>query len=345
MLLFNNNYKKKKITLLIHSNPDGDALGSSLALFIYFKKLQNDVFLISPTEYYEYFNWLPYSKNITIFSNNNKYLIKEKIYKSDYIFFIDFNNIIRLGDLKNFLSFSKKSKKVLIDHHPFSYNNFNFDFILSDIKVAATSILVFRFIYNNIKNKYSISCCFDKNIATCLYVGLITDTGFFKFSSKISYETYFTAGKLLKIGIDIDKIHNKLQEKYTESRLRLLSIALRRLKIMKEYRIAYTSINSLDIKKKSYIKGDTEGIVNYGLNIENIILSVFFFEKNKKCPIKISFRSKENFDVNLFSRKFFKGGGHKNAAGAIVIGKSLCETINYFLCVIKKYYKNIMFST
>ncbi|WP_185858668.1 DHH family phosphoesterase [Blattabacterium cuenoti] len=321
-----NGIKKRKIVLLPHNNPDGDALGSSLALLFYFRKLKHDVDLISPTEYSESFQWLPGSKDILVLSEKTQSLVKNKIINSDYIFFVDFNNLSRIKDIKNFLSHSK-AKKILIDHHPFP---FFFDFMFSDPSVSATSVLVFRFI-SDMNNLSKI----DIKIATCLYVGLITDTGFFRFPS-VTSETHFIAGKLIEKGIDINHIHDHLQEKYNENRLKLLSKALKKLKVIKKYRTVYTSINASDINFYSYKQGDTEGIITYGLGIKNIILSVFFFEEKEKYPIKISFRSKGNFDVNLFARKHFRGGGHKNASGGI-LEKSLSETIQYFLNIIPFY--------
>ncbi|WP_341661797.1 bifunctional oligoribonuclease/PAP phosphatase NrnA [Blattabacterium cuenoti] len=328
-----NGINKKKIVLFPHNNPDGDALGSSLALLFYFRKLKHDVDLISPTEYPESFQWLPGTEDIIVFSKHTQSLVKKKIVNSDYIFFIDFNNFSRINKIKNLFSCSK-AKKILIDHHPFP---FSFDFMFSDPTVAATSILVFRFI-SDMNNLDKI----DKKIATCLYVGLMTDTGFFRFPS-VTSETHFIAGKLIEKGIDINSIYDHLQEKYNENRLKLLSRALKKLKIINKYRTAYTSIKASDINSDSYKKGDTEGIITYGLGIKNIVFSVFFFEEKEKFPIKISFRSKGNFDVNMFARKHFRGGGHKNAAGG-TSEKSLSESIKYFLNIIPYYYKPLMLS-
>ncbi|WP_185851129.1 DHH family phosphoesterase [Blattabacterium cuenoti] len=329
-----NGKKKKKIVLLPHTNPDGDALGSSLALLFYFRKLKHDVDLISPTEYSEFFNWLPGRKNIIILSDKNQSLIRKKIVESDYIFFIDFNNLSRIKVMKKFF-LNSKAKKILIDHHP---SPFYFDFMFSDTKVAATSILVFRFI-SDMKNLDKI----DKDIATCLYVGLMTDTGFFRFPS-VTSETHFIAGKLIEKGIDLEKIYNHLQhEKYNENRIKLLSKALNKLKVLDKYRTVYTSIEATDLNFYPYKRGDTEDIVNYGLCIKNIVLSVFFFEEKKDMPIKISFRSRGCFDVNIFAKKYFGGGGHKNAAGGF-LDKCLSDSIAYFLCLIQENHKHLMFS-
>ncbi|WP_185868627.1 DHH family phosphoesterase [Blattabacterium cuenoti] len=317
---------KKKIILLPHNNPDGDALGSSLALFFYFKKLRNKVSIISPTTYSKSFQWIPGVKEIIIFSETKKNSIQKKINESDYIFLIDCNNVSRIGELKESF-FSSKAKKGLIDHHPFPMNC---DFMFYDTTVPSTSMMVFRFIsyMNNLEK-------LDKDIATCLYIGLMTDTGYFRYPS-VTSESHFIAGKLIEKGINIPLIYNHLQEKYNENKLRLLSIALKRIKIIPNHRTAYTFINALDLQRYPYKKGDTDGITNYGLGIKNIVFSAFFFEERETFPIKISFRSKGDFDVNLFSRKYFGGGGHKNAAGGI-LNKSLYESIEYFLSIINNY--------
>ncbi|WP_185866861.1 DHH family phosphoesterase [Blattabacterium cuenoti] len=332
---FINENEKKKIVLVPHTNPDGDALGSSLALLFYLRKLKHDVDLISPTEYSEFFKWLPGSEEILIFSEKTQFLVKKKIVDSDYIFFIDFNNLSRIKIFRKFFTDSQ-AKKILIDHHP-SPSPFYFDFMFSDPTVSATSILVFRLI-SNMKNLDKI----DKNIATCLYVGLMTDTGFFRFPS-VTSETHFIAGQLIEKGIDIEKIYNHLQERYSENKLKLLSKALEKLKVIKKYRTAYTSIKASDINYYPYNHGDTEGIISYGLYIKNIVFSVFFFEEKEKSPIRISFRSRGNFDVNIFARKHFGGGGHKNAAGGL-LEKSLSDSIDYFLSIIPNYHKHLIFS-
>ncbi|WP_185883060.1 DHH family phosphoesterase [Blattabacterium cuenoti] len=325
--------KKKKIVLLTHNNPDGDALGSSLALFLYLKTLNHDVDLISPTEFSHDFDWLPEITEIIVFSDTKKYLIEKKIMNSDYIFFVDFNNLSRIKHLEK-ICLSSKAKKILIDHHPLPLS---FDFMLNDSNASSTSILVFRLI-SNMNNLDKI----DAKIATCLYVGLITDTGYFRYPS-VNAEAHFIAGKLMEKGIDIGFIHEHLQEKYHENRLKLLSIALEKLKIMKKYRTVYTNIEESDIRLCSYKKGYVENIVNYGLGIENMVLSVFFFEEKRQYPIRISLRSKGDFDVNLFSRKYFNGGGHKNAAGGL-LKKNMSESIQYFVNIIRKHHKDIIVS-
>ncbi|WP_185877499.1 DHH family phosphoesterase [Blattabacterium cuenoti] len=333
MLYHDFHNKKNKIILLIHKNPDGDALGSSLALMLYLKKYKHFVDIISPTEYSKSFSWLPGIKNILVLSEKTRNLIRKKIIESDYIFCIDFNNLSRIGDeLKEYLLLCSNSKNILLDHHPNPIHFF--DIIFHDLKASATSVIVYRFIssmgdFNKI----------DKEMATCIYVGLMTDTGYFRFSS-VNSETHFIAGKLIEKQVDVYYIYKNLHENYNENRLKLLSKALQNLKIIKKYHTVYTSIEEKDISYDPYKQGDTDGIITYGLNIKNIVLSVLFFQEKNKYPVKISFRSKGNFDVNILARKYFGGGGHKNASGCILLNKNINESVNYFLDIIPNYYEN-----
>ncbi|WGH26344.1 MAG: DHH family phosphoesterase [Candidatus Bostrichicola ureolyticus] len=318
---------KKKITLLSHRNPDGDAIGSSLAMFLYLKKLNHDVCMILPTNYPNFLKWLPNNEDFIIYSEKNKIVIKEKIIYSDIIIFIDFHDLYRIKPIDIFLQESK-AIKMLIDHHD-NFKNYDFfDLKFYDPTASSTSIIIFRII-NSMGDFNHV----DRRIATCLYVSLVTDTGSFRFSY-ITPETHYIAYKLLETGIDISYVNNRIYSIYTKYRMFLLGKTLQNVKIISLYRTAYTIINAYDLKY--YNNGDTEGFVNYGLDIKNIVFSLIFIENLKF--IKISFRSKGNFDVNAFAKKHFSGGGHKNAAGGIYY-KSLNETIKYFLSILPIYKK------
>ncbi|WP_185865149.1 DHH family phosphoesterase [Blattabacterium cuenoti] len=333
MSFFKKIQKNKNLLLLVHNNPDGDALGSSLALMFYFIKLKYNVNIVSPTKFSENLSWLPGTEKIIFCNKKNYFLVKKIIFKSDFIFFIDFNNYSRISTAIKELLYNSVSKKILIDHHP---NPTKFDVMIHDSTVPATSILVYRII-SDMNNLDKI----DQKISTCLYIGIMMDTGCFRFPS-VTSETHLIASKLMKNNLDLHNIYNKYNDKYNENKLKLLSIALNRLKVIKKYHIAYTSIKSSDIFYP-YQQGDSDGIVGYGLGIKNVILSVFFFQEKDEYPIKISFRSKGDFDVNKFSKKYFGGGGHKNASGGI-LKKSLSETIQYFLTIIQNYYDIIKLS-
>ncbi|MDH3003861.1 MAG: DHHA1 domain-containing protein [Flavobacteriia bacterium] len=301
-------------------------------MFLYLKKLNHDVSIILPTNYPHFLKWLPNNEDFIIFSEKNKVVIKEKIIYSDIIIFIDVHNLYRIKPIDIFLEESK-AIKMLIDHHDHLKNDDFFDLKFYDPTASSTSIIIFRII-----NSLGDFNMIDIRIATCLYVSLITDTGSFRFS--ITPETHYIAAKLLETGIDISYINNRIYSIYTKYRMSLLGKTLQNVKIISMYRTAYTIINAYDLKDHKYNYGDTEGFVNYGLDIKNIVLSLIFIEDPIQKLIKISFRSKGNFDVNTFAKKHFSGGGHKNAAGGIY-NKSLNETIKYFNSILPLYKKII----
>lgn len=322
--------KKKNITIISHINPDGDAIGSSLGLYLYLNKKNQNVKIIFPTDFPEFLKWLPGSKEIIILSIDNKKYIKKWIETSDYIFLLDFNKYSRIYPLDNLLRFSN-SIKLMIDHHidPMIYCNYMFNDKLS----PSTCVLIYKFI-----EKMGDLNIIDSNIATCLYTGTATDTGFFRYSS-VTSNTHITIAKLLDIGVNINYINDKLSAIHTFNRMNLLGKTLLNMKILEYYRTVYMIVSLKDLFIYKSCKNDTEGFVNYGLKIKNIVLSIIFIEeKNKK--IKISFRSKGNFDVNFFAKKYFNGGGHKNASGG-KSEKELKSIINYFLDIIPKYKNEI----
>lgn len=326
----NFNFLKKKfttsnnITIISHINPDGDAIGSSLGMLLYLKQIKQNIRLILPNDYTSFLKWLPGTKEIIIFSKKNKKFIENWIKNSDYIFLLDINNISRILPID--ISYNK-GIKIMIDHH--IDHPINFDFMFLDYKAPSTSILIFKFIENMEHIHY-----IDKNIATCLYTGIITDTGFFQYQS-VTYQTHIIVSKLIKKGINVGKINSNLSNRYTYNSLLLLGQTLNKSKLLSKYRTTYMSISFNDLQKYNCKISDTEGFVNYGLKINNIIFSILFIEdKNKN--IKISFRSKGTFDVNLFAKKYFQGGGHKNAAGA-QSHQDLINVIKYFLKIIPKY--------
>tara|TARA_B100001758_G_scaffold229388_1_gene224268 strand:- start:155 stop:778 length:624 start_codon:yes stop_codon:yes gene_type:complete len=175
----------------------------------------------------------------------------------------------------------------------------------------------------------------DKNISRSLYAGIMTDTGSFKFPSTTEL-THQVISNLLKTGISHSDIHNHIYDNNKFERIQLLSFALSKIKIVENLNTCYISLSQKELNKFNYEKGDTEGIVNYGLSIKNIKFAVIFMENSNDNVIRISLRSRGEFDVNQFSKKIFGGGGHKNAAGAIS-KRSLDDTINYFLDSLKKY--------
>lgn len=320
------------ITILPHMNPDGDAIGSSLAMFLYLTKLKQNVKLIIPTDYSDFLKWLPESEKIISLSKKNKIFINKWIQSSNYIFLLDFNNISRIYPLDLILNKSN-GIKVMIDHHidpPQEY----FDFMFFDPLSPSTTVLIFKFI-----EKMEDLKLIDKKIATCLYTGIITDTGFFRYSS-VTPETHIIVSKLLAKNINISNINRHLFAIYTKNRMKLLGKALQELKTLPDYRTAYMIISSKDIIFYNCSYNDTEGFVNYGLKIKNIVLSVIFIEDIDSNMTKISFRSRGKFDVNVLAKEYFQGGGHKNASGGR-IKINILNIEEYFLKVLSKYKKQL----
>lgn len=312
-----------KIAIVTHWSPDGDAIGSSLALFHYLSKLGKSVKVIVPNSYPEFLQWMPGNAKILNFELA-ELKVKKALLDAEVIFTLDFNSYKRLEKLGKILE-KTSAKKVLIDHHR-QPDNFA-DLYFHDIHACSTCELVYDFIVG-LKGKKFI----DKKIAACIYTGLMTDTGSFKFPS-VNSKTHEIVGELLKTGLKPHQIHSAVYDNYSANRLRLFGYALsEKLKIMDGYPVAYFSLSEAELKRFNYQKGDTEGLVNYPFMIKGIKVCALFTETDSM--VKISLRSKDTFDVNQFARNHFEGGGHLNAAG----GKSkeaLAPTVEKFVEQIK----------
>jgi phosphoesterase RecJ-like protein len=221
-----------------------------------------------------------------------------------------------------------KGIKIMIDHHqaPDDYATYMF----SDVAMSSTCEMVYHFI-QMLEDTSKI----DAAIATCLYVGIMTDTGSFRFKSTTS-TTHKIIAELIDKGADNTEIHNNVYDTNGYERLQLLGCALNNLKVIPEYKTAYISLSQEELHRFNYKKGDTEGIVNYGLSINNVVLAAIFIEDKQEGIIKISLRSKGNFSVNELSRAHFNGGGHTNAAGGKSY-ESLNNTIEKFISILPSY--------
>ncbi len=318
------------ILIITHYNPDGDAIGSSLALYLFFKKKGYNVTVIVPNAYPDFLQWLPGSKDIIIY-DENKNLSNRKIEKSNLIFYLDFNAPERLQEME-FLTTDTDAKKVLIDHHP-NPGNFT-DVVISTIEVSSTSELIYEFL-----TKIGVEEDIDQTISECLYVGIMTDTGSFSYNSSLP-DTYYVVSKLIENEIDKDKIYWKVYDNYTVDRMRLLGYCLnKKLKVYSEYGAAFISIAAKELEEYNFVPGDTEGFVNYPLSIKGIVFSVIFIEKEDQ--VKISFRSKGEFHANEFAGKHFNGGGHRNAAGGYS-ETTLKETLDKFVSLLPEYKNEII---
>ncbi|NVN96031.1 MAG: DHH family phosphoesterase [Bacteroidetes bacterium] len=311
--------KKINIVIVSHSNPDGDALGSSLALYNYFLLKDQVVNVIVPNNFPDYLGWMKGSENILLY-NLKKNLCNQLIENADIIFCLDFNALNRVDKLEDVLR-KAKAKKILIDHH-LQPELTSFDYIFSEIKVSSTSELVYDFIVA-IGDERLINI----DIASCIYSGIMTDTGSFSYSC--NYEkTYQITAALIKLGMDAEEIHHLIYDTFSENRLRLLGFCLsEKLIVIDNLSAAYISLSKADLDRFNYQVGDTEGVVNYALSINHIKLAALFTERDGL--VRISFRSKGMVDVNVFARTFFGGGGHHNASGATSY-LSLNETVEKF---------------
>ena len=295
----------KKIIVTTHTNPDGDAIGSSLALFHYFNGIGKDVSLIVPNKYPGFISWLPGNEHIIVFEDDRK-RGKAAFAEAELVFCLDYNAIHRSGSLQELLK-ATEAPKVMIDHHPEPEVE-AFEFINSTTQTSSTAELIYNFIIEA-SEKTSVT----KDIATCLYVGIMTDTGSFSFACNRP-DTFQVTARLLETGIDAEWIHRKVYDTFSEDRLRLLGFSLsEKLVVRPEYATAYISLSKKDLARFNYRVGDTEGIVNYALSIKGIVMAVLLTERKGK--IRLSFRSKGAFSVNEIAKTHFHGGGHRNAAG------------------------------
>ena len=315
----------KKIVVIPHRNPDGDAMGSTLGLSLFLSKLNHQTTVISPNEFPDFLNWLPESESVLIYEKDKEATTKI-LQEADVIFTLDFNALHRVGEMENVLK-TLATTFVMIDHHqkPDDYALYTY----SDTAFGSTCEMIYNFI--NLLGKQNL---IDKPIATCIYTGILTDSGSFKYP-KTTGTTHRIVADLIDIGVENTEIPNLLFDNHTYNRLQLLGRALQNLKIIPEHRTSYITLSQDELNTFHFVKGDTEGIVNYGLTIKGIIFTAIFIENSDEKIIKISFRSQGDFDVNQFARDHFSGGGHINAAG----GKSelsLEETIKKFETLVHK---------
>jgi len=317
----------KNIVIVPHRNPDGDAYGSSLALYHYLLKLDHKVTVVSPNDCPEFLKWMPGEDQIVIYESDTKNATAILL-EAEIIFTLDFNALHRVGD-RMYQALEKLDPMyVMIDHHqqPEDFAKFTY----SDSSVCSTCQMLYQFI-----DKLDDLKKIDSDIATCLYAGILTDTGSFRFPATTS-ETHRIVANLLDKGANNSEIYNKIHNVSSYNRLQLLGQALQNMKVVEEYKTAYISLSQSELNKNNFKKGDTEGFVNYALSLKNVIFAAIFIEDKKQGIIKISLRSSGDFSVNEFSRNHFNGGGHINAAGGRS-EESLDNTIAKFLDILPLY--------
>lgn len=297
--------QSNKIVIVPHKGPDGDAMGSSLGLYHFLKDKGHAVNVIVPNDFPHFLKWLPGQEDVMNYEIE-KAACDDLINDADIIFTLDFNMLERAGDLVNPLK-AAQATFIMIDHHPEPSDYA--DYTYSDAQMSSTCQMVYKFIQNlrSLKN-------ITPEIATCLYTGIMTDTGSFRYRSTSS-DTHRVIADLIDKGADNTAIHQNVFDTLTHNKLHLLGVALQNLKVNKELRTAYITLSQEELDRHNFRKGDTEGFVNYGLSMEGIIFAVIFIEHKVDGIVKMSLRSKGTFSVNQFARNHFNGGGHLNAAG------------------------------
>lgn len=309
----------KKIAIIPHRNPDGDAMGSTLGLYHFLKTNNHQATIISPNEFPDFLAWLPGSETVQIFEKDKENCTKI-LKEAEIIFTLDFNAFHRTGEMEKVLEVLDTTY-IMIDHHqkPDDYATYMY----SNTSFGSTCEMLYNFICY-LEQKDQIG----KTIGTCIYTGILTDSGSFRFPNTTG-NTHRIVAELIDLGVENTIIPNLLFDNSSYNRLQLLGQALQNLKVIPEHKTSYITLTQEELDKFNHVKGDTEGIVNYGLTIKGIQFTAIFIENKDENIIKISFRSQGNFDVNEFARAHFNGGGHRNAAG----GKSeisMEETIAKF---------------
>lgn len=316
----------KKIFITTHAKPDADALGSSLGLANYLIKKGHDVTVVTPTDYPSFLNWMKGNDRVLDFSNPaHKEQAKIKLLEAEMIFCLDFSVLGRVNELGEMIR-QAKSFVINIDHHqdPEDFARYR----LWSTKAAATCELVYEMIVD-LGDKSLI----DKDIAECLYAGILTDTGGFRHPNTTK-NVHLVVAELIELGANSSRISNLIYDSNSVNRLKFIGFAIsRRLVVDLEMQTAYFAITKKDLKKYQSQTGDTEGLVNYALSLEGIKFAALFSERED--GVKISFRSSPEVAVNKFAATHFSGGGHKNASG----GKSnltLKETIKNFEFLVRQ---------
>lgn len=314
-----------RIVITSHLSPDGDAIGSSLALYHFLKSYGKNVRIIVPNAFPAFLKWMDGSSHIDIYEYRPR-AGQYELYNADLIFSIDYNIPKRVGEMAYALEKSR-AKKILIDHHPQPGNIF--DVTISYPEISSTSELIFRLLMQ--AGKYDE---ITQTIAECIYCGMMTDTGGFTFNSS-NPETYAIISLLLRKGMNKDVIFSKVFDNHSEDRFRMLGFLLsQRMEVYHDRHAALLWLSKKDLSQFVCGKGDTEGFVNYPLSIKGIIFSTFIRED--EGLIKLSFRSQKAFACNEFAGEFFGGGGHLNASGGEFYG-TMEEAIALFSKGLEQY--------
>lgn len=311
----------RQVVITTHHKPDADALGSSLAWAGYLKRKGHHVTVVTPSDYPGFLAWMEGNDEVVVYDRRqNDRQVHDLIQRADVICCLDFSCLGRINELGEYVR-QASGTKVLIDHHQ-EPEDFA-DLVFSVPSAAATAELIFEVI-RDLGDQDLIT----KGIGEALYAGIMTDTGSFRHPST-SRNVHLIIAELLKVDIDLSSVHRRIYDSHSEIRLRFLGFVLKdKLVVNREFNTAYIAITQDELRQYQSKTGDTEGLVNYALSIEGIVFAAVFIDRGP--AVKISFRSVGSFSVSDFSRRYFEGGGHHNAAGGIS-HDSLEATVARFL--------------
>ncbi len=315
----------RKVVITTHQKPDGDAMGSSLGLYHFLVQLGHQVTVISPTNWADFLDWMPDSKKVLDYERQTAEA-NRAIEAADWIFCLDFNTLSRTKRMEEKLG-NAAAHRILIDHHQEPQVD-KFSYGASNVLKSSTSEMVYDFIVESGHDEL-----ISEAVAECLYAGVMTDTGSFRFPITTA-AVHRMVAHLKEKGLQHSRVHEELFDNYLENRFRFIgNVLLNRMEIFYEYNTALIAIPQQDLVKYNIITGDTEGLVNYPLSIKGIKLAAIIIDRGEER--KTSFRSKDGFDVNTFARKYFNGGGHFNAAGG-QSKDSLEEVVAKFIIAMKE---------
>ncbi|MDR2652829.1 MAG: bifunctional oligoribonuclease/PAP phosphatase NrnA [Prevotellaceae bacterium] len=315
----------KKIAIVTHVNPDGDAIGSVIGWSNFLRERGFRSVIIVPNHFPDFLKWINGTENIYVCFNQKDTCVR-LLKEADLLFCLDFNKLSRLDAMGEFIM-TLDIKKVLIDHH-IGVAEKDFTLMFSKTPMSSTCEIVYRIIWQITKEK-SVS----PQIAEALYAGIMTDTG--AFTHSCSSELFHIVADLMECGINREKIHSAVYNSFSVNRMRLMGYCITKMEVLPEYRTAYITLTKEELERFEFEPGDTEGFVNIPLSIKNVMLSVFFTE-SKEGYIKLSLRSVGEFSVDEMARKYFNGGGHKNASGGKSFA-SLDETVEFFKSILPEY--------
>ena len=318
----------QKIVITTHHKPDGDAMGSSLGLYNYLIQQGHHAKVITPTDYPDFLSWMPGNEEVIIYAENLEQSAA-LIADADIIFCLDFNALGRINQMGELVDASS-AYKIMIDHH-LEPEDFD-DYRHWNINACATAQLIYDFIVNELQHPELV----NKDVATCLYTGIMTDSASFRLPNTTS-TVHRIVADLIDAGAVNWRIHELVYNSASENRLRFLGHCLANcLEVLPEYNTAIIAVNKADLEKYEVDTGDTEGIVNYALSMGNIRLAAFIVERRDR--VKLSLRSKGEFPANEICKKYFSGGGHRNAAGGHS-EHSLEQVIQEFKQILPEYKK------